>query len=933
MTIRTVLLAWLAVLTIVRLDSHAHAGDRWVLVNTTHYAPCPATNTEMLRGLPTDPISEFDCQIRADALAAAVASGEAAYVITDDGAECVALGCNHSSMIAVPFGREAEPPVAWPGASMRYVLRRGTIPVCTRLSACHGRGDAFRDALGRCRCMCDDRYGGAHCHAALDHGSVSAITFRFAFSAPVSRSEENHQALEACATQAFCEAQLRNRPHCASVDATTSSHTDDVVSVRVVGEDTRTMEHVADNTTARALASATAVACMTAPIAGSVTTVTITPDVFNLGSSLFRDTWTGNLEIEYGSDTTTGFTARVVVPNASVSSDPSAPTATVTFILELESGESTNTSCTLWTRAARNPRGACAKETFCSTPEVDGLSVVRVSVALPPDGALQGTAPGCDLGEPQISAEASSVTSFASAFRVPSQIETADLGYVILLLCLLFEACVAVVCFCKTTVERARLCPWLFYTNARVRIANFASTQALAFTGTAWILALCALAIRGFTISQEQKLHVLLAYESFSCETAQDHSMPQLIAHRVVVWGSSSECLPTLGRGTTSSRLPYGSATCDPAADTATLRHLGDSKVCVDAGTFPLNTCLPRRLVDPTEPDSASFWTLTCVPYNDVAGHLYRALEPSSYFDHDFRKTPIPVVGTPMNDFAHPRHSGGQTIGHLAQVRVVAHEGTELVQAVAQAIEGSENATTVTDSVSVDGEAPLNTQGYVGGDRHEGLRFSGPWPSSSEGLQWPLRLEGVLGTNFDLGASNVDFTLAFWIRVNRASRGIVFAAVDDWISTGESANPVVERLVRTVYDRDDEIPDTWPTAAVYHAIAVDGRDRTLHFVHSDKEELQSPSRWPRSFTWYADGTNLADVFDGAWHHVAFATSTRGGQRSIHAFVDAHTSYRDTAYKRCMSNGAFFRSERHQRRDSIGYRLFILGQIRPRRGSA
>jgi hypothetical protein len=236
----------------------------WVVLCEFSYTTCPEATTVMLRGTLADPVSEHTCRDMAERLAAATDGGEAAYVLTADRLECLALGCNFSSVTPVAFGRDALPLTVWTGRAMQYVVRAGTLSVCSRLSSCGGRGTAHR-VKGECRCECDDGWAGIDCSAALQPGTVSALDMRLALDCAAFTESTLESAVSAALQQALPQETGGGRK-VVTVETVMLNETSALVRVRLGS--VRLMTFIAENATAlEALAVA-----ITASSSPSITT-------------------------------------------------------------------------------------------------------------------------------------------------------------------------------------------------------------------------------------------------------------------------------------------------------------------------------------------------------------------------------------------------------------------------------------------------------------------------------------------------------------------------------------------------------------------------------------------------------------------------------------------------------------------------------------
>jgi hypothetical protein len=164
-----------------------------------------------------------------------------------------------------------------------------------------------------------------------------------------------------------------------------------------------------------------------------------------------------------------------------------------------------------------------------------------------------------------------------------------------------------------------------------------------------------------------------------------------------------------------------------------------------------------------------------------------------------------------------------------------------------------------------------------------------------------MRLYGIAGSIFDLGSFDLEengVTVTFWMRVSNTTRGYVFLATDAW-TDDEGATPIADHLTavldtpgRTFFDR------TW---TAYSAIFADGTLRTLKFAYHRPLDLGGDGE----VLVFDDPDVIGDLFDDAWHFVAFTIDLDRDRTKVQIFVDGRSSYLGNGYQRCMQEGQSF----------------------------
>lgn len=206
------------------------------------------------------------------------------------------------------------------------------------------------------------------------------------------------------------------------------------------------------------------------------------------------------------------------------------------------------------------------------------------------------------------------------------------------------------------------------------------------------------------------------------------------------------------------------------------------------------------------------------------------------------------------------------------------------------------------------------------GDNESGQGDVLETPSSTVGS---LALPGIAGTPFDL--SRLDdqaFTITFWLRASRHSRGLVFAvsdsstSIDDTYFTdphrepnwGASSGAFVHAGVGGVIDHKDDPAwvSTHPNRTtmpgkLYAAVYVNGVDQSLRFVMNVYVAMSGPpSAVQEQYTelrW--SSTVTSGMFDNNWHFIALRKWTHAGRASMQLLIDAFTRLNKNVYKQCL----------------------------------
>jgi hypothetical protein len=176
--------------------------------------------------------------------------------------------------------------------------------------------------------------------------------------------------------------------------------------------------------------------------------------------------------------------------------------------------------------------------------------------------------------------------------------------------------------------------------------------------------------------------------------------------------------------------------------------------------------------------------------------------------------------------------------------------------------------------------------GYLGGSALTEYR-------SVDAFRDAQRYEGIGGTFLDLGAKTDDFTLTFWMRASANSRGMVFAATDDWVTTAGEL-PTVTRLI-TIIENGEQTTQWYNNPAeVYASLYVDGVAKAMNFVHTVNGKMEI-------IVWDTQYIGVERVFDGAWHFIALEFVRGKTNHEVQLFVDGQTSYTDEGWRRCIKS--------------------------------
>jgi hypothetical protein len=169
-----------------------------------------------------------------------------------------------------------------------------------------------------------------------------------------------------------------------------------------------------------------------------------------------------------------------------------------------------------------------------------------------------------------------------------------------------------------------------------------------------------------------------------------------------------------------------------------------------------------------------------------------------------------------------------------------------------------------------------------------------------------LRLNDIAGSVFDLGSFDLadhGVTLTFWMRASNATRGYVFLASDAW-TDDEGATPIAERLT-SVLDNPSRtfFARTW---TAYSAIFADGMTRVLKIAYRRPLNLGGEG----DVLAFDDPDVVGDLFDDAWHFVAFTIDHDRLRTKVQIFVDGRSSYLGNGYQVCMQEGRSFPAVRN-----------------------
>jgi hypothetical protein len=291
---------------------------------------------------------------------------------------------------------------------------------------------------------------------------------------------------------------------------------------------------------------------------------------------------------------------------------------------------------------------------------------------------------------------------------------------------------------------------------------------------------------------------------------------------RILSLGDSSGCDRPRATGSSGGFTGlYAAGTCDPGIGlvqaSASCRHRPRPRALQPNGrvvrplfvppNVPMGTCIPQKDADPFQPESALHWSFGCVVASDLDTELERARWPakpgSSIVHRD------PAIDRARHDGQLTSFLGSQrlvtqradlgTIKDFTVAAFTAHDINTALQPTLAILAADFNASDVLDPVTRSRHrswrATFNGGRRRSSARRVALRFV---LRTVERPPIGLRLHSVAGSDFDLGGlEDGDFTITFWLRVDAASRGAVFAVIDDWEEgAGDSVgSPVVEQLV------------------------------------------------------------------------------------------------------------------------------------------
>jgi hypothetical protein len=158
------------------------------------------------------------------------------------------------------------------------------------------------------------------------------------------------------------------------------------------------------------------------------------------------------------------------------------------------------------------------------------------------------------------------------------------------------------------------------------------------------------------------------------------------------------------------------------------------------------------------------------------------------------------------------------------------------------------------------------------------------------------RYQYVRGTALDIGWTAdtfAPFTLTLWTRMNTDTRGVLWAATDNWqASSGDI--PTLSRIMAVIENGATTTP--WFSSAeewdVYSAMYVNGNSKQIHFVYTIGGELHE-------LLWDTKLLGVDRIFDGGWHFLGVQFFEQDYRITAQLFVDGETSFDGEGWRACL----------------------------------
>ena len=149
----------------------------------------------------------------------------------------------------------------------------------------------------------------------------------------------------------------------------------------------------------------------------------------------------------------------------------------------------------------------------------------------------------------------------------------------------------------------------------------------------------------------------------------------------------------------------------------------------------------------------------------------------------------------------------------------------------------------------------------------------------------------VSSTSFDL-AKRRQWTLTFWLKASKDTRGFAFALTDFWNDSNQF--PISRRAESSLLLGGDPL-DGW---SMYYGVYVSYGQ--LRFVFTQRNGEAHPV--VRTLVWEAADIVPFDLFGGQWHLVALVFDQIGVYDTVQLFVDGLSSFVDKGWTRCFPQG-------------------------------
>ncbi|KAJ9452874.1 hypothetical protein DIPPA_31406 [Diplonema papillatum] len=149
----------------------------------------------------------------------------------------------------------------------------------------------------------------------------------------------------------------------------------------------------------------------------------------------------------------------------------------------------------------------------------------------------------------------------------------------------------------------------------------------------------------------------------------------------------------------------------------------------------------------------------------------------------------------------------------------------------------------------------------------------------------------IAGTGMDVESS---FTVSAWVRVSRATSGVLVAKVDNVVYKNGQSVALSFAVPRMVVGESEGPAPLEPR--VYFAVYLDGNDGSVTYFTSQPSDIHGAGEEGTFARKFRVGDSL---FDANWHYMVLSIGSDTGRFEGQVFIDGRTSTTDASYVQCL----------------------------------